>query len=116
MLQMVNCGHVPPIIVIDDASHLVEDGDLPVGLMSQAGFHVIEYEFPVKARLCVVTDGISEAENTQGAEFGLASVQQRVGRLGPLSDILGGVQEFSRYMEAQDHRTPLVLARTKVPP
>ncbi len=113
MLQMVNCGHVPPIIFVDEASRLVEDGDLPVGLMSQAGFHMIECEFPVKARLCVVTDGISEAENTQGAEFGLASVRQRVGGLDPVSDILAGVQEFSGHMEAQDDRTLLVLERTK---
>ena len=113
VLEIVNCGHVPPIIFAGDVASLVEEGDLPVGLMAQASFHVIEREFPVRGRLCIVTDGISESEGPQGAEFGLERLQQYLGGNDPINDILASVQEFSGHMEAQDDRTLVVLERTK---
>jgi serine phosphatase RsbU (regulator of sigma subunit) len=113
VLHVVNCGHVPPVIFAGDVASLVEEGDLPVGLMAQASFHVIEREFPVRARLCIVTDGISESEGPQGAEFGLDRLQQYLGGNDPINDILASVQEFSGHMEAQDDRTLVVLERTK---
>jgi len=113
-LQVVNCGHVPPIVFDGRASSQVNDGDLPVGLMPQADFHVIERDFPVHARLCVVTDGISEAEGAEeGTEFGLDRVERCVGRPDPVNDILAGVQEFLGHREAQDDRTLLIMERTK---
>lgn len=112
-LQIVNCGHVPPIVFAGEVSTQVSDGDLPVGLLPQADFHVVERDFPVHARLCIVTDGISEAEGAQGAEFGLDRVEQCVGRADPVNEILIGVQEFLGAREAQDDRTLLVLERTK---
>jgi sigma-B regulation protein RsbU (phosphoserine phosphatase) len=113
LLQIVNCGHVPPIIFAGNAATLVGEGDLPVGLMSQAGFHVIERAFPVQARLCIVTDGISESEDAQGGEFGLERLQRYLGGVDPVNDILASVQEFSGQLEAQDDRTLVVLERTK---
>jgi len=75
---------------------------------------VIERDFPVHARLCVVTDGISEAEGAEeGTEFGLDRVERCVGRPDPVNDILAGVQEFLGHREAQDDRTLLILERTK---
>ena len=113
VLQIVNCGHVPPIIFARDIATPVDEGDLPVGLMSQAGFHVIERAFPVHARLCIVTDGISESEDAQGGEFGLERLQHYLGGIDPVNDILASVQEFSGHTEAQDDRTLVVLERMK---
>src|SRR6476661_2035758 len=69
-LALVNCGHVPAILAQDGTVVHVEDGDLPVGLIAEVDFHVIERELPAGARLCILTDGISETENAEGAEFG----------------------------------------------
>ena len=71
-LAMVNCGHVPAILAQDGKVTHLEDGDMPVGLISEVDFHVIERELPAGPRLCILTDGISETENAEGAEFGTA--------------------------------------------
>src|SRR5262249_47054331 len=60
-LEIVNCGHVPPIVFEAGKAARISDGDLPVGLMADATFHLIRHDFPVGARLCVLTDGISES-------------------------------------------------------
>src|SRR5216684_853082 len=70
-LALVNCGHVPAILAQDGKVTHVEDGDMPVGLISEVDFHVIERELPAGSRLCILTDGISETENAEGAEFGM---------------------------------------------
>ena len=112
-LEILNCGHVPPIVVENGATTQVRDGDLPVGLLAQAGFHAIERQLGVGSRLCVLTDGISESEDAQGEEFGLGRVEQYVHAPDALSEILAAVQLFCGQGEAQDDRTLVVLERTK---
>ena len=36
---MINCGHVPPLLVSDDTVIKLEEGNLPVGLVPVAEFH-----------------------------------------------------------------------------
>ena len=57
-LEIVNCGHVPPILVAGGVSTQVRDGDLPVGLLADAQFHPVHRDFQVGSRLCIITDGI----------------------------------------------------------
>ena len=45
-LALVNCGHVPAILAQDGKVTHVEDGDMPVGLIAEVDFHVIERELP----------------------------------------------------------------------
>jgi sigma-B regulation protein RsbU (phosphoserine phosphatase) len=113
VLEMVNCGHVPPIVAEGGVVVQIRDGDQPVGLLPQASFHAITREFPVGARLCGLTDGVSEAEDAQGAEFGLGRVEQYLHAPDAAGEILAAVQIFSGHQEAQDDRTVMVLERTK---
>lgn len=113
MVQIVNCGHVPPLVAEGGATAEISDGDLPVGLIPQAGFHIIERQLAVGSRLCVLTDGISESENLEGDEFGLNRVQQYLHGQDPLGETLAAVQQFCGPKEAQDDRTLVVLERIK---
>ncbi|MBZ5530647.1 MAG: SpoIIE family protein phosphatase [Acidobacteriia bacterium] len=110
-LEIVNCGHVPGLISAAGAVTQVQDGDMPVGLMADASFHSIQAQLAPGARLVIITDGISETENAEGAEFGLEKVEVLLGAQDPLSAILGAVNTFSGHAEAQDDRTLLVLER-----
>jgi sigma-B regulation protein RsbU (phosphoserine phosphatase) len=112
-LEIVNCGHVPPIVVENGATTQIRDGDLPVGLLAQAGFHPIERQLGVGSRLCVLTDGISESEDAHGEEFGLDRVEQYARGTAPLTQTLGAVQDFCGQQDAQDDRTLVVLERTR---
>jgi phosphoserine phosphatase RsbU/P len=111
MLRMVNCGHVPAVLVENGAVTQIEDGDMPVGLMPDATFHLIERPLKPGSRLLLLTDGISETENAAGIEFGFAGLEPYVGSQNPLAEIMDAVQSFSGGREAQDDRTLVVLER-----
>jgi sigma-B regulation protein RsbU (phosphoserine phosphatase) len=112
-LAIVNCGHVPAIMTRDGAVTHVDDGDMPVGLIAEAGFHLIERELHAGARLCILTDGISETENAEGVEFGTAIVADCLRQAEPIREILAAVESFSAGAEAQDDCTLVVLERIK---
>jgi sigma-B regulation protein RsbU (phosphoserine phosphatase) len=109
----VNCGHVPAILAQDGKIIHEEDGDMPVGLVPQVDFHLIEREFPAGSRLCLLTDGISETENAEGAEFGTGLIGDFLCGEEPIQKILDAVQSFGGNTEAQDDRTLMVLERIK---
>ena len=112
-IELVNCGHVPPIVAQNGATTRITDGDLPVGLIADAAFHAIELELAVGSRLCVLTDGISESEDAAGQEFGLDRVQEHLLAPDALGETLGAVEGFSGQGEASDDRTLVVMERTK---
>ncbi|HKT50279.1 MAG TPA: SpoIIE family protein phosphatase [Candidatus Angelobacter sp.] len=112
MLRMVNCGHVPAVLVENGAVSQIEDGDMPVGLLPIAKFHLIERQLSPGSRLLLLTDGITETENADGAEFGFAGLRSHVHSLNPLAEIMQAVESFGGGREAQDDRTLVVLERT----
>jgi sigma-B regulation protein RsbU (phosphoserine phosphatase) len=110
-LAIVNCGHVPAILAQDGTATHVNDGDMPVGLVAEAEFHVIERRLAVGSRLCILSDGISETENAEGAEFGTSALDAFLSGDEPVPKILEAVQLFCGNSEAQDDRTLVVLER-----
>jgi sigma-B regulation protein RsbU (phosphoserine phosphatase) len=111
-LGVVNCGHVPAIVAGNGTVTQVTDGDLPLGLIADASFHLIEQQLAVGSRVCMFTDGITESENSEGLEFGMVKIEEHVGGQDPIGAILSAVQTFCDNHEAQDDRTVLILERT----
>jgi phosphoserine phosphatase RsbU/P len=110
-LELVNCGHVPAIVAGSAATAQIADGDMPVGLIPGAEYHSIQRQLARGERLAIITDGISETENSAGAEFGMARVEELLGSADPVASIIKEVNIFSANAEAQDDRTLLVLER-----
>lgn len=110
-LRIVNCGHVPAVVADKGVAIQVSDSDLPVGLLPEATFHLIKHPFPVGARLCLVTDGITESVDPGEIEFGLGPVEQHLTAADPVESILAANQAFCHEREAQDDKTLLVLER-----
>jgi len=69
-LELINCGHVPPLLVSDGKVRKLEEGNLPVGLVPGAAFQAITVHMNPDDRLLLVTDGVTEAENAEGEFFG----------------------------------------------
>jgi serine phosphatase RsbU (regulator of sigma subunit)/pSer/pThr/pTyr-binding forkhead associated (FHA) protein len=69
-LELLNCGHVPPMIISGDAVTKLEDGNLPVGLIPGVKYTSARLQLKPGDRLVVVTDGVTEAEDAAGEFFG----------------------------------------------
>ncbi len=69
-LELINCGHVPPLLVSGETVTKLEEGNLPVGLVSVAEFKASKIQMKKGERLLLVTDGVTEAEDATGEFFG----------------------------------------------
>ncbi len=69
-MELINCGHVPPLIISGGKVQKIEEGNLPVGLISNAEFTATKLTLARGDRLTVVTDGVTEAEDATGEFFG----------------------------------------------
>ncbi len=69
-LELINCGHVPPLLVSGDKVRVLEEGNLPVGLVPMAQFEAQTIKLNAGDRLLLVTDGVTEAEDVDGEFFG----------------------------------------------
>jgi serine phosphatase RsbU (regulator of sigma subunit) len=69
-LELINCGHVPPLLVSGDTVTKLEEGNLPVGLVPMAEFQASRLQLKPGDRLLLVTDGVTEAEDATGEFFG----------------------------------------------
>src|SRR5271166_779927 len=69
-LELINCGHVPPLLVSGDSITKLEAGNLPVGLVPGGEFQAYSVQLKAGDRLLLVTDGVTEAEDASGEFFG----------------------------------------------
>jgi serine phosphatase RsbU (regulator of sigma subunit) len=97
-MELLNCGHVPPIIVSGQTILKVEDGNLPVGLIPIAQFSSVMHQLKPGDRLIVVTDGVTEAENEAGDLFGNERLENCCG---------GGLEAISQAVNDFRGSTPL---------
>ncbi|HEX8812676.1 MAG TPA: SpoIIE family protein phosphatase, partial [Terracidiphilus sp.] len=78
-LELINCGHVPPLLVSGDRISKLEEGNLPVGLVPGVEFHTSRLQLKPGDRLLIVTDGVTEAENADGEFFGTERLENCCG-------------------------------------
>ena len=116
LLQYSNAGHFPPLhIKARSVERLTADG-IPLGLMEEALYGQGQRELETGDLLAMYTDGIVEAPNPEGVEFGedrLVEVLRRHENTGLDSLVLVVMDELSRWTHgaaAHDDAT-LVLVR-----
>jgi serine phosphatase RsbU (regulator of sigma subunit) len=97
-MELMNCGHVPPIVVSGDKVVKLEEGNLPVGLIPVAKFSSAKHQLKAGDRIFVVTDGVTEAEDSTGEFFG----SDRLEKCCP-----GGFESIERAVTAFRGATPL---------
>ena len=116
-LRYTNAGHNPPLIL--RASGLAEElgsTGVPLGLLPQAPYHAGETTLAPGEILVLYTDGLVEAEDPEGNEYGLnrlkeACLRNKGETCGGLAHVLArDLEDFARGVPFADDRT-LVLAR-----
>jgi serine phosphatase RsbU (regulator of sigma subunit) len=71
ILRYVNAGPTPPLFISAEGEVTrLSEGDLPVGMFPDATFHERRVKLPAGSSIVVYTDGVSDALNSEGEEFG----------------------------------------------
>ena len=74
-----NAGHNPPLLIKPDGEYrFVEYGDVPLGMFQDVHYHQHFIRFEDKQVLVLYTDGITEAANPNGEEYGAERLAKRV--------------------------------------
>jgi sigma-B regulation protein RsbU (phosphoserine phosphatase) len=128
-LRYANCGHLPPLLRRackgSSQAHISEAAKVEwlrstctvMGLFEDWRCEIAEVRLAPGDTLVLYTDGITEATNADGEEFGESHLLDTLGRhshlpVGPLLQaVVGAVQQFSSGSEQQDDITA-VIARS----
>jgi sigma-B regulation protein RsbU (phosphoserine phosphatase) len=78
-IRLVNAGHLPPLIVRGTSIEKTEKGGMALGLSPQATFEDHRHDLSANDVLVIYSDGLTEAQNDQGAFFS----EQRLLELAP---------------------------------
>ena len=118
LLRYINAGHCPPILISEKAEPMkLTEGDLPVGLLSQVKYEELRLDLSKGGAVIVYTDGITDALNSKGEEFGEARLMSCCNSLpvGAGAEAIGrlisrAVTEWTAGVEQFDDVTILVLS------
>ena len=70
-LSYTNAGHNPPLLLTADGQHqFVERGSLPLGMFKDTRYHEYYQTIQPGEMLVLYTDGVTEAQNPKGEEYG----------------------------------------------
>lgn len=82
-LVYVNAGHPPGILRRADGRVVrLEEGSIPIGLLRDTGYSAVELSLERGDWVVLFTDGVSEAANDDGEEFGDERIVMTVGAHG----------------------------------
>jgi serine phosphatase RsbU (regulator of sigma subunit)/catechol 2,3-dioxygenase-like lactoylglutathione lyase family enzyme len=117
-LRYANCGHLSGLIIgADNSCQRLDSTGTLLGLFEKWDCSIAEYQFRPGDMLALYTDGITEACNEQGEEFGENSLLERLRRYREqscevaLQSIANEVRDFNPA-EQQDDIT-LIIAKCK---
>lgn len=79
-VELANAGHLPVLIARGSGVEAIESTDLPFGMFCSQTFTVQRTKLEPGDTLLLYTDGISEAQNATGEEFGTQPLHGLVGK------------------------------------
>ncbi len=108
-LELVNCGHVPPFLVLDGKVVRTLPQCLPVGLIGNAVYTSERFQLAPGDRIVIATDGITEAQNAVGDFFGDERLEQEISNE-RFDELFEDVKQFCGDTPLNDDCTVLELA------
>ena len=117
ILRFTNAGQTPPLLLRPSTCccSSLSNANLPIGLFDDVQFENAEIQLQTGELLVLYTDGINEAENTDGMMFGterLVDVILKCNVRSPkelLNDIVKQVTLFTQGQEQKDDITLLIV-------
>lgn len=78
-LAYSNAGHNPPLMInADGSAHFIERGGLPLGMFRDTRYYEYYLSLEPGQILVLYTDGVTEAKDESGEEYGRERLQDRV--------------------------------------
>jgi phosphoserine phosphatase RsbU/P len=108
-LEYVNCGHVQPLLVCGGEVMRPPHGNVPVGLLPDATFESARCQLNSGDRFILVTDGVTEAENSMGDFFEDFRLEAAAAKTPTLEGIFSAVSEFCAGNPLSDDCTVVEL-------
>lgn len=113
-VEFVLAGHLPILLVSASGQvRELENESLPLGVDADETFASRTVRAEPGDVVVILTDGLVEAADSSGRQFGMAGVRAALSRLAgtPLSEMYSGVLEAVRSHGAQNDDQTLLLAR-----
>jgi phosphoserine phosphatase RsbU/P len=116
-VEFVNAGHLPVLHIHGDGVTLKESTGIPIGMFGNTRFPVHRLSPARGDSLFLYTDGLTEARNRAGAEYGLQRIRTlAAGHAGIepaalLSECLQDLLSFQEGLKQTDDLTLLALRR-----
>jgi len=70
-VEIANAGHPPPLVVAADRTVRIDATGLPIGMFQNEDFEVTRVRLAPDQTLLMYTDGVVEAEDVEGREYGM---------------------------------------------
>ena len=116
-IRYVNAGHNPGYLVRGDELEEIHSHGLPIGMMPGSTYEVMSRSFEPGTLAVFYSDGITEAENLEGHQFGnerLAAILAKSGEslcLALRAAIVSSVDVFSGEAPQTDDQTLVIVRR-----
>ena len=115
-VRYINCGHNPALLFQNQTHDVVpmNSSCFPIGMFDRVGCDINPAHLSAGDVLVLYTDGVTEAENLQGEEFGMERLSELIRHGHTMSaealmnHILETVTDFSRDVGLTDDATILV--------
>jgi len=115
-VELCNAGHPSPLLVHRDKVWALEGSNLPIGLVAPADFSTTELSFELGQSMVIFSDGVSEAIDASGAEYGLDRLRSLIAAQhcdGLLEACRDDLNAFRNGAPKIDDVTLLVLGRAQ---
>ncbi len=116
-IEIASAGHAPALVISPNGVKQIGSTGLPLGLFSTSRYTVCGVRLDPRDSLLLFTDGISEANNAAGREYGIDGLSLAIGaRHGwPPKELvaacLGDVQRHSAGVRQADDQTLMAIQR-----
>ncbi len=118
MIEYVNAGHNPGYLIAGGQISTINSHGLPIGILPNSRYLAQKRAFPAGACAVLYSDGITEAEDEAGEEFGNerleALLEQHLGYSATLirDQIADAVDAFVDEASQKDDETIVIVQRT----
>jgi sigma-B regulation protein RsbU (phosphoserine phosphatase) len=99
-VEISNAGHLPPLLLHEGELKSIDGSGLPLGMFCAEKFSVTKFQMETRDTLFLYTDGLSEARDHGGIEYGIERLARCLAsnhRLTPMELVGRCVREVSEF-------------------
>lgn len=117
-LRYINAGHNPPLVGrMDGSVQKLDSGGFPLGIIPMAEYEVGQLQLNSGEALVIYSDGVSEANNLKGDEFGMEKLEEVIknnltrSASGLRDKVESALSEFTQTAPAGDDITLVIVKK-----